>query len=181
MKKLVTAFLLLTSFPPSSFAQGEVFFANRVPGSIDARASLIYMVPVPPGQPLFADSRFNADLAVMMNGNWVSVPGSVAPFRGNAGAVANGYITGFGIAIPGFAPGTSVQLKMRGFQGPFADPAGFAYGETAPVTVTLGGGTIPVPNMDGLGPNPWVIAVAPEPSTIALGVLGAAALLLRRK
>lgn len=175
MKKLLLTFAALAITLATSYGQGEVFFANRIAGSIDARAALTGAATG------FADSTYNADLAVLSGGNWVAVPGSVTPFRGLPGSAANGYITGFGIAIPGFAPGTSVQLKMRGFQGATADPAGLAYGETAPVTVTLGGGTIPVPNMDGLGPNPWNINVVPEPSTIALGVLGAAALLLRRR
>lgn len=169
MKNPLLALLFYALLPLSTFAQGEVFFANRITGLIDARASL-----AGPGKPAhdFADSSFNADLAVLSGGNWVSVPGSVTPFRGLPNTAVNGYITGFRISIPAFAPGTSVQLRMRGFKDVCW------YGESAPVTVTLGGGAIPVPNLEGL--QGFTIVFCPEPSTIALAMLGAAALILRR-
>jgi len=180
MKKLLLTFAALAITLATSYGQGEVFFANRIPGSIDARAQIM-LNGVASG---FADSTYNADLAVLRNGVWESVPGSVTPFRGTPGTAANGYITGFGISIPGIAPGAQATLRMRGFQGAAYDPNGIAKGETGDVVVTLGGGTIPVPNMDALGNGAgaiWNINVVPEPSTIALGVLGAAALLLRRR
>jgi hypothetical protein len=175
MKKLLLTFAALAITLATSYGQGEVFFANRIPGSIDARAR------IEPGG-AFADSTYNADLAVLRNGVWESVPGSITPFRGTPGNAANGYTTGFGISIPGIAPGAAATLRMRGFLGSSFETA-TVRGETIDVPVTLGGGTIPVPNMDGLGNGvaaQWVIVV-PEPSTIALGVLGAAALLLRRR
>lgn len=176
MKKLLLTFAALAITLATSYGQGEVFFANRIPGSIDARARLTGAASG------FADSTYNADLAVLRNGVWESVPGSVTPFRGTPGTAANGYITGFGISIPGIAPGAQATLRMRGFLGAAYDPNGLAKGETGDVVVTLGGGTIPVPNMDALGNGVvWDINVVPEPSTIALGVLGAAALLLRRR
>lgn len=179
MKKPLLPLFLLALISPSTFAQGEVFFANRITGSIDARVSL-----VGPGKPAhdFADSTYNAALAVFRNQTWETVPGSVVPFRGLPGTAANGYITGFNISIPGFAPGTAVLLRMRGFLGPSFEEALASCataGESAPVTVTLGGGIIPVPNMDGL--SPFSIMPCPEPSTIALAILGAAALILRRR
>jgi hypothetical protein len=178
MKKLLLTFAALAITLATSYGQGEVFFANRIAGSIDARARLVGAATG------FADTAYNADIAVLRNGVWESVPGSVTPFRGTPGSAANGYITGFNLVIPGIAPGATATLRMRGFQGASYDASTLAQGQTPEFTVSLGGGTIPVPNMDGLGNGAaaiWDINVVPEPSTIALGVLGAAALLLRRR
>jgi hypothetical protein len=62
---------------------------------------------------------------------------------------------------------------------------GYLSGESNDVTIPQLGGTpaggapIPTPSLNGL--QGFQIRVVPEPSTMALGVLGAAALLFRRR
>ena len=86
------------------------------------------------------------------------------------------------VEVTGVAGGASATLVLRAWKTSFgtADAAKAAgqLGESAPLTVTLGGGLNPPANLVGL--QGFTIPV-PEPSIIALGVLGASALLLRRR
>lgn len=108
------------------------------------------------------------------------VPGSVIEFRG---APFAGFILApTALAIPGVAAGNSARLQLRAF-----DTASGATYETSLNrgaslsfdSATLVSGTTPPNNLVGL--TAFNVAVVPEPSTIALGALGAIFFLIRRR
>jgi hypothetical protein len=112
--------------------------------------------------------------------------GGDATFANN-GRFAAGSVTIAGTKEGGTAAGLSLQVWDTKSGATYA--AATVKGASAPFDNPLGGGTAPPPklvnlqsfNLSGGGgqPVPQPGPVIPEPSTIALGVLGAAALLLR--
>jgi hypothetical protein len=99
-----------------------------------------------------------------------------------------GYFFGPLIAVPGSAAGSQVAIQVRAFN----TAAGATYNAAASSPLAqLGksnivqnyilGGSQPPNAPIGLTSFNVTPAVVPEPSTIALGVIGAAALLLRRR
>lgn len=112
------------------------------------------------------------------------------------GTTSAGNILGGTVALPGQAAGTMVQMQLRVWETAYgatfeaASTAGamgnrFAYlGTGSTFTVGLGGGgtTIPVPSIATLF-QPFAVTAAPvpEPSVVALGLVGAGALLLLRR
>ena len=109
------------------------------------------------------------------------------------------FTSGAGIDVPGTKGGDTVSVTVRAWDtrsGASYDAATIK-GESAGFDSTLGGGTTPPPKLvnmptfalsgaggpgPGPGPGPTTptpTGVIPEPSTIALGILGAAALLFR--
>jgi len=80
-----------------------------------------------------------------------------------------------------------VTLQVRAWRA--SDGASWAAANATPgahvgqgnlVQVTLGTGTLPTPNMVGIQPFNLAV-VGPEPTTIALGLMGASALFIRRR
>jgi len=164
----------------ATYAQGQVNFANRVQAS-GVNGKVLDSTGAGALTPPYA-----AGLAVVNGATFTYVPGSAAAFRTGAAA---GYITPLVATIPGHAENTSAVLRMFGYSGAATDSAAATallngasnpqnFGISDPVTVTLGGGVVLPPDMVGL--QGFTIAV-PEPSTIAFGLLGAAALLIRRR
>jgi len=162
----------------ATYAQGQVNFSNKVPASgIDARI-------LDKATGTGAGAGFAAGLAVDAGGALTYVPGSAALFR-TASAAQQGYVFPLVATVPGHDISSSVTLRVFGYSGAASDAAAGAalgsqalpFGLSNPVTVTLGGGTILPPDMVGL----QGFTIAPEPSTIAFGLLGAAALLIRRR
>lgn len=162
----------------TAWAQGTVNFANFGTG-VDAAVTNGGTGLRVTG-PAFASQLF---FAAPTAGNLISAYTPVAGtvnFQTGAGA---GYFLGGNKAIPGFGTGASVKLIIAAFataNGADYQTAAAAAGNTGyslPVTVTLGGGAVPPPNLVGA----QGFATVPEPSTIALGLLGAAGLLLRRR
>jgi hypothetical protein len=179
MKKLVIAAVALMISIAATYAQGQVNFNNKVAASgVNAR--------VLDSTGAGAGAAYAAGLAISSGGALTYVPGTSATFR-TTPAAATGYINPLVATIPGHDVSSSVSLVMFGFKGAASDAAASAalagdrsqnFGMSNPVTVALGGGTILPPDMVGL--QGFTITV-PEPSTIAFGLLGAAALLIRRR
>jgi hypothetical protein len=178
MKKLVIAAVALMVSIAATFAQGQVNFANKVAAS-GINAKIVDNAGAGALTP-----PYSAGLVVDSSGTFTFVPGSAAAFKTGAAA---GYIAPSVLTIPGHDVNTSVTLRVIGFKGDTTDAAAIAalggnhalnFGLSNPVTVTLGGGTVLPPDMVGL--TGFAISV-PEPSTIAFGLLGAAALLIRRR
>jgi hypothetical protein len=105
------------------------------------------------------------------------------------------FTSGGGVDVPGTKAGDTVQVQVRAWDtrsGASYDAATIK-GQSDSFASTLGGGTTPPPKLinmptftlsggagPGPGPGPTTPGtVIPEPSTIALGILGAAALLFR--
>lgn len=188
MRKLAIA-LLIACTTASAFAQGTVFFANRLSSSIFAK------VTMPDGTTGLSGTGYSAQLFAGPAGtadNALSPVGTALGFRTGAAA---GAWSGVEVAIASVAPGVAARLQVRAW-----DNAGGAYtsfgqavaggamvGSSAAFdSLPLGGGNPPTPapnivgNTDPLN-NMQPFSLVPEPSVIALGVLGALALVLRRR
>jgi len=102
------------------------------------------------------------------------------------------------VSVPGSAPGTTPSITVRAWQGQSfaaasAPQSGLESGEwvigaTKQLGGDPGGGALPItpPTLSGFGPESGAglsltYHTIPEPTTIALGVLGVGALLLRRR
>jgi hypothetical protein len=176
MKKLlVTLTAVLVSV--STFAQGTIFFNNRTsagdvpiyaPDGVSGAGSL---------------GTVNAQLFLQPAGGGALVPLTPATTFRTASAAASFFVNPLDVTVPGFAPGTAATVIVRAWQG--ADYAtATVRGESAALTISALGGVnpqtgaiVPTPDLAGL----VSFTLVPEPSTIALGVLGAAALLYRRR
>lgn len=121
-------------------------------------------------------------------GSYTAIPDSLNTFRTGAAA---GYVNAKQVAVPGVGPGVNVWIQMRAWEG----AAGSSYEGVAAAQGKVGisnninvgplGGTpaggLPItdPNLTGL--TGFALVAVPEPSTIALGLLGVAGLLIRRR
>lgn len=175
MKKLLIA-LAAVLVTAASYAQGTLNFNTRDTG-IGLNAPVVLSTGGGPG-PSYSAALY----LVGAGGSLTLVPGSTTTFRTGANAALLQYINPVVVEIPGTAVGGSATVRMRAWE-----TAGGSYeaalnkGESVDLTVTgLGGGAVTPANLPSSFTG-FTIPVIPEPSTIALGVLGAAALLLRRR
>jgi hypothetical protein len=180
---LVTLAALLAA--ASSYAQGTVNFVNRITGTLDAR--VFYAgggTPTPAiGGGATGDTQMVAQL--WQTSGTAGPVGDPIPFR-NSGA-GTGYWVGEARTLAGVAENASATVKVVAWStslGATYDAAKAAglggTGESAPITITTGGGLNPPAALVGL--TTFEIAtIVPEPSIAALGLLGAGLLLIRRK
>jgi len=181
MKKLILA-VAAVMVSVAAFAQGVVVFNNRVGADVNARVMLA-------DGTTGAGAGFIAQLYGGKEGTAAGALSALTPtttFR-TSSAAAQGYVNSVNVAIPGVAPGAKAAIVMKAYNG--ADFASSSIkGESNLITVTVGGDNLPPTNLIGLQgfnlaggvvvpPTPDI----PEPSTIALAVIGAGALLLRRR
>jgi hypothetical protein len=164
-----------------ALAQGQVNFNNRVVGVVDVK------VFDTDGTTGLAGDVFTAGLYTGAAGaaeGTFALSGATAIFRTGAGA---GYFIG-GVRTTAFPGNTAIQAQVRAWETSggasyeLASAAGKKVGKSNILTVTVTEAPNTPPDLVGL--QSFSLAggvVIPEPSTIALGVLGAAALLLRRR
>jgi len=179
MKKLVIT-LALVGACVSAFAQGTVNFANVGVG-VNA--------PVYLGSLAGAKLAGTAYLAQLFAGPAGSTEAALLP----VGATANfltgaqsGYFTGGARTIDGVAGGTAAVLQVRAWDAASgatwaaasANPAAFL-GRSGLLNITLAVPPATPPNLAGL--QSFFIAQVPEPTTMALAGMGAAALLIFRR
>jgi hypothetical protein len=168
MKNRVLQFLVGAVLSIGSVqAQGQVNFATKM------GTNFFIKFLDPTGQPA-TTPPFVAGLQVMDGeGNFVLIPGSIASFRSDQFA---GYIWPITVTVPGHGIGINTTLRVVAFEG--ASEADFDHSSifcfSNPVSVTLGGGTVIPPNLDGLS----TIYCIPEPSPFVIGLFGATALTL---
>jgi len=179
MRKLAVA-LCLTATALTALGQGTINFATRWGASdppVNAQVTL--------GGTAVAGADYLAQLYVDNAGSLTAVGDPVA-FSEGARA---GYVSGGEVSVPFVAPGANATIVMRAwatasgadYEEAAANPAGIL-GESGSITIALGGvGTPPGPAADLIGLQGFELQVVPEPSTIALGLLGLAALALRRR
>ena len=182
MKKLlVTLAAVLVSV--STFAQGTILFNNRTLTAGDIR--------------VYADGSrttgagtlgtVNAQLFTVANGVYTALTPATTFRSGNASFYVNPVDV-----TAGQPAGTTVSVVMRAWIGADYEAArlGGTSGQSDPFTLRLGGANpatgeiIQTPDLAGNLGNPmqpFNLTTIPEPSTIALGVLGAVALLYRRR
>lgn len=167
MKKLLlAAAAVLVSV--SVFAQSSVQFNNRITGQVNARVTDETGAGVGAG--------WTAEL-VRVNGATLTPLAPTTTFR-TSSAAAQGFVNAVDVQIPGSNAGDKVQLIMRAYNGASYD-ASLGRGQSAAFEVTLGPSNLPAVALTAL--QPFTVTVVPEPSTIALGLLGAAAVLIRRR
>jgi hypothetical protein len=178
MKKLLIA-LAAVMITAATYGQGQVVFANRVTGVFDSPVTVQGSSPLRgPG------SGFSAQLYLVGAGNALTPLTPIATFRDagtGAAAVADRYWPQTTVDVPGVTPGGNATFRIRAWQTSLGsyDQAELARGESLPFIVAVGGGTLPPANLTTL--QAFTVSIVPEPSVIALGVLGASALLLRRR
>jgi hypothetical protein len=118
--------------------------------------------------------------------------GDPVPFR--TGSLAGYFLSSVPVTLPDVFPGVKVDVEIRAWR---ASAGGYYYAAlmvpmvaagnygTSPVIIGLATGGVPDPNL-GIPPLPAALVglqgfsfTVPEPSTIALGLLGVAVLVLR--
>lgn len=179
MKKLLIA-LAAVMITAASYGQGQVVFANKVGTTVDAPV-FIEGTQNGPGP------TYSAQLYLSANGALTALtPTATFRAKGTTGAAltADRYWTPNSTIDVAVQPGSDATFVVRAWltsAGSFdaAKAANNGWGQSDPFVVNVGGGTLPPANLTTL--KTFNVHVVPEPSIIALGVLGASALLLRRR
>lgn len=183
MKKLLITMALTASVCVSTYAQGTIDFRNRITGTID--------VPVLAfgGATRLGDASYVAQLwfSSTQTGSYAPVSGASSVFRTGTGA---GYWNAGADStrtLTGIAGGATAWLMVRVWSTAVAADYATAFatvgaytGQSAVFSVVTGGGGIP-PGSPAAMIGMTSFALVPEPSTIALGVLGLAGLLFIRR
>jgi hypothetical protein len=183
MKKLLIA-LAAVMITAASYGQGQVVFANKVGTALDAPVTVLGSSPLRGPGP-----GYTAQLHVQAAGGGALTPLTpTTTFRAagtGAAAVADRYWINQDVVTTGIAPGaegTLVVLAWETAAGTYdaaKNSTTWGWGASEPFKVTVGGGTLPPANLSTL--QAFSVQVVPEPSVIALGILGAAALMFRRR
>jgi hypothetical protein len=182
MKKLLAIMAALALYAVGTqAADGTVSFSNA--GSIKEPVYAIDTTTKLEGSGWLAQLYYSAS----DSGAYKAVDGAAAPFRTGAGA---GYWNPGTPArtLTGIAAGSAAFVKVyvweaaKGANYEAAAGAGGTVGQSVALKINATGGageppSLPADMVGFKGQLQWV----PEPSTIALGVLGAAALLIRRR
>jgi len=165
MKKTLVAIaaVLLTA---ASYGQGSVNFNNRLSGVFDAPITIAPAATVGIGTVAGTVVQL-----LLVNGTSKTPIGTAISFRGPTDPLAK-YFDGGALDIPGTTAAGTATLAVR-VSGP-----GVVTTDSASWTQALGGGLLPAENMVNM--KAFSVAV-PEPTTIALGLLGAAALFASRR
>jgi hypothetical protein len=180
MKKLlVTIAAVLVSV--SAFAQGTVTVGNR---NLTTGGNQPITLPNGDGPGL---SGGQAQLYVLQGTTYTAV-GAPINFRSTSAAAAPFLEVVPDVVIPGVPPGSPATVQLRAWVGGASYDAATQFkGSSADIHLAqLGGdpgtGAPPItpPDLSGLT-GFQLQPVVPEPSTIALAVLGASALFIRRR
>ena len=167
MKKLIIALaaLIVTS---AAYGQGQVTFNNRVTGTVDAKILL-------PGGAGVAGG-FTAQLYGGPVGGTLAALTPITDFRTGAAA---GYVNSVDVNVPTVAPGATATLQVWVYETGKTYATSLTSGKSATFNVALGGGTLPPANIVGF--TSFTLTTIPEPTTIALGLLGLAMVFFRRR
>jgi hypothetical protein len=172
-----------------AFGQGRITFLNTATGTGITGGSPVTDVG---GAVRLTGATFWAQLYAAPGANQavgsLQAVGSPVNFRTGAGA---GFVpAGLVVTVPSGAPGTTATIQMRAWEGAAGSTyeAALAGGAKTGFSNIVNVGPLGGPDPTG-GPDfldPFMLGVTgfslvPEPSTIALGLIGAAALLLRRR
>lgn len=183
MKKQIITLLATVCLSSSVFGQGQVTLANNA-------GSLIRFLDASAGAPVTAGSM----TFQLMAGPAGSSEGSLTPLTPTTGVntVAPGRIANAIVTVTQVAPGATGSFQILAFSSSFAsydaavasgNPSAFV-GKSEVFQSATSGSASPPPTPVSLAGRYAGFAVnpVPEPSTIALGILGAGSLLfLRRK
>ncbi len=191
MKKLITigASVLLVNL--SALAQGTISFQNLGAGFTGSG------VLDPTGAKVGSGAPYTIELLASTTSGSLT---AFTPAVSTSSWLAGGYfgVGGAAFTLPGYAPASFPFFQLRAWNNTggvtsyaAALAAGQAYMPSTVWQLVAGGGLsglgnpgasppVPAPALFGM-PAGYQLIPVPEPSTIVLGVLGAAALLLRRR
>lgn len=163
MKKLLAAIAAVV-ISAATYGQGQVNFDTLTVGA---------PILMPDGTGPGAAGR--AQLYLLSGADYAAV----GPIQGflTVNDEAMKYISATAVTIDGIASGEEATFQVRAWVGADSWELATIRGSSGDVTVELGGGLTVPPNLDGLEG----FTLVPEPSTIALAVLGVGAFLLRRR
>lgn len=160
----------------AAYAQGTLNFNNRFTASTPPVDAPIFDTD---GTKLDGAEAF-AQLYAGPTANSLTAS-AAAPVNFRTGAPA-GYVdvaAGAERSFTTVAPGGSGFAQVRAWKGAATWEAASIRGESNIIPVSFGGGSPPLPAGDLIGLASFTLV--PEPSTIALGLLGAAALVAARR
>lgn len=129
-------------FAHSSRAQGQVVFNNRVPPNINARFMCSDGIGLGPG--------ITAQLFGGPAGTPASLLTPLFPTTTFRSGNASGYVIPVDVTVPSVPSGAQATIVMRAYFGPSWQESTLLRIESAPITVTVGGGIFPPANLFGL-------------------------------
>jgi len=188
MKKLIlSALAAATSL--GAYAQGTIYVDNTANSDTSPQASTggLLFQEGSSGTPVLYSGAFSLSVLGGASASSLSpivtLTGATAPF--NYGGGIFGDSTGASYTVPGVAGSGIATLEVEAWTGNFSSYAaavtgGGSYGEVTFQNATGGGGVPQALPVDLVG-MPALILTTPEPSTIALGALGTAALVFFRR
>jgi len=170
MKKLILALAaLMVSL--AAYGQGQFVFNNRVPPDINAKFSLDNGV-TPGSDATVYTVQLLGGPSGSAQGTWTEI-GTTTFRTGNAA----GYVNPITVTVPGAT--TSADFKLNVFSG--TATTGTALGSVSQVfTTPVAIAPNPPPNAP-LGTAALTFTTVPEPTTLALGLLGVGSLLFIRR
>lgn len=184
MKKLLLTTLVATVAAAGVYAQGTIAVDNLANGNTSSTATSGGLV-------FLGSSLYSGALSIEVLGGASAASLTPIVTLTSANVISGGPglffdASGGTYSVPGVALNGTATLEVEAWTGNFATYAaavsgGGAYGSTAPFANATGGGGIPPATPVDLVGMPAVILNTPEPSTIALGGLGAAALMFFRR
>jgi hypothetical protein len=173
MKKIILILSAL-AVTVAVHAQGTVNFRNRVSGSYDAPFTLDGV--------RISGANWTAELLMGADASSLAVVSTSGLVTSASGA---GYVNKLGVDTGLAAGGTfTAQIRVYDTLTGASYAAATTKGASDTFMVTLGGvGSPPSTpgDLTGLGNNPILVTVIPEPTTIALLALGGIMLLIRRR
>jgi hypothetical protein len=163
-----TAILMVASFlgSVSGFGQGAVVFSNRVVGPLTAQVTLEGTTQGLTDGVGGPGVKWEAQLFGGPEGGPLIALVPKTTFRTGGAA---GFVVPVDVIVPNVAPSSKASMQMRVFT-----TDGLGSGASMVFTVILGGGLFPPASLIGL--EAFSASIVPEPSSIALGVIGAAGL-----
>jgi len=189
MKKQLLAIAFVAMATVASYAQGTIAFGNSVGTAIKISGTGTATHNMTAAE----QAQFNIVIGVYYGAAGAATLTQVAPGTGVIGTTAGVISTILGnnvkdlYSIPGTSAdgGTVASLQIRAWNAATGEQYAV---NTRPIDVVLGPAAGPAQviwqGATGTNPNrfiPLIIDVVPEPSTIALGVLGLGSLLLFRR
>lgn len=193
MKKvlLIVASVLVAGL--SAYAQGTLEFANRNIGGVTGANAPVYDLTV--GGTLLNETSFVQIFAGPAGSaaSALQAQGSPVNFRVSP---ANGYVSSSTVTLNNLDFGQTIAVQVRAWNAAGgttwaaaqaawnSQTAGVEIGQSTIFSVTLPAASAPPPlptPLTGLQSFAIVPNVVPEPTTIALGLLGAALLFIRRR
>jgi len=185
MKKILSLIIVLGA-AVALHAQGTFNgnTSNSDPNGTGAGGSVydssINDATTPTGYAYASGSGYHAQYyAALQSGGTQTAQGSVGPI--GTGATIGYFMPG--TVTTSFAAGTPVTVQLKAWKGAASSyetavSTGALTGTSGFINLTLNPSTTPGPNITTMGN---IVLAAPEPATMALGVMGVGALLIRRR